>query len=475
MSLGVHRIGFYRTDMQTRFPFGYGIASMTELPHLFVDAEVELDGHHCRGVAADGLPPKWFTKNPGTRFAEDDLPAMLRVIGHAADVAIAIGSQPSLFRWWWELYQAQSSWARENRIPPLLAGFGTSLMERAVIDAFCRHHRITLFDALRTNAFEIDLAAIRPELRSCQPLDVIERQPRESVLLRHTIGLGDPLTDADIEHGNPLDDGLPHSLVSTIREYSLSHFKVKLSGDIGRDRQRLSELAAILGSEVGSKLRFTVDGNEQYDEIAAFRQAWETLRSLRPIRELIDRGLLFVEQPLHRNVALDPTIKAALQQWPDAPPIILDESDADLDALPTALGLGYSGTSHKNCKGIFKSVAAAATLAQPQSTGQPRILSAEDLANVGPVALLQDLAVVSALGIAHVERNGHHYFAGLSMYPRSLQERLVADHPDLYRWHDRGFATLAPSAGRLSLTSVNRAPFGLWQAPDFSLFQPWEI
>jgi hypothetical protein len=105
----------------------------------------------------------------------------------------------------------------------------------------------------------------------------------------------------------------------------------------------------------------------------------------------------------------------------------------------------------------------------------PLILSAEDLANVGPIALLQDLAVVSALGIDHAERNGHHYFAGLSMFPRSLQRRLVADHGDLYRWHDRGFATVAAAAGRLNLGSINHAPFGLAHPPDLSLFPSWDF
>ena len=47
-------------------------------------------------------------------------------------------------------------------------------------------------------------------------------------------------------------------------------------------------------------------------------------------------------------------------------------------------------------------------------------MSGEDLANVGPVALLNDLTVMSSLGVNHVERNGHHYFSGLSMYDKDL-------------------------------------------------------
>ena len=475
VKLRVERIEFFRTDMRTRFPFRYGIASMSGLPHLFVLADAEIDGIHCSGIAADGLPPKWFTKNPATTFDEDDLPAMLRVIRHAADLAVDLGSHPSVFSWWWELYQAQQAWAAAAEIPPLLAGFGVSLMERALIDAFCRHRQLTFFDALHSNALGIDLAAMRVELRSCSPADALPAQPRQSVSLRHTVGLGDPLTDGDIVAEDRVDDGLPHSLVSNIRQYQLRYFKIKLSGDIDHDCQRLTHLADILAAEVGPAVRLTLDGNEQFRDVAAFRDSWDRLQSIGPVRELVKQSLLFVEQPLHRAAALDASVEKALSDWPNAPPMIIDESDADLGSLPSALRLGYSGTSHKNCKGIIKGVAAAATIARQSTPASPLILSAEDLANVGPVALLQDLAAVSALGIEHVERNGHHYFAGLSMYPRSLQEDVVAHHPDLYRWHDRGLATLAISEGQLDLESVNRAPFGIAQPPDMTLFQPWSF
>ena len=73
-TLNLRELRFYRLDMTTRFPFRYGIANMTDVPHLFVVATVEVDGRMARGLSADGLPPKWFTKNPDTTFEEDDLP-----------------------------------------------------------------------------------------------------------------------------------------------------------------------------------------------------------------------------------------------------------------------------------------------------------------------------------------------------------------------------------------------------------------
>jgi hypothetical protein len=149
--------------------------------------------------------------------------------------------------------------------------------------------------------------------------------------------------------------------------------------------------------------------------------------------------------------------------------MIIDESDGSLEDLPRALELGYRGTSHKNCKGIVKSLSNAALLREQPF---PTVLSGEDLASVGPVAMLKDVAVAAALGITHVERNGHHYFKGLSMYAKDVQEKVLAEHGDLYRRHADGFATLRVQQGQLWIASVNDAPFGHGEVIDPSLMEP---
>jgi len=68
---------------------------------------------------------------------------------------------------------------------------------------------------------------------------------------------------------------------------------------------------------------------------------------------------------------------------------------------------------------------------------------------------------MALLGISHVERNGHHYFRGLSMWPAAWQETVLAAHPDLYQRHVQGFVHLRITAGELELNSLNAAPFGL--------------
>ena len=98
------------------------------------------------------------------------------------------------------------------------------------------------------------------------------------------------------------------------------------------------------------------------------------------------------------------------------------------------------------------------------------MLTGEDLCNLGPVALLQDLAMMALLGIEHVERNGHHYYRGLSMWPQEWQDPVLAAHGDLYARHALGFACLQVGEGRLRLDSVNNAPFGVAPLFDPSCF-----
>src|SRR5437762_11028801 len=129
---------FFVLRTRTRFPFRYGIASMTDVPHLFARTTVTLAAKSSFGLSSEGLPPKWFTKNPTTTF-EQDLPEMLQVIRHAANLAEQIAQSPvSFFDFWRELYREQNSWAGSRELPPLLANLGVSLVERAVLDGLCR-------------------------------------------------------------------------------------------------------------------------------------------------------------------------------------------------------------------------------------------------------------------------------------------------------------------------------------------------
>ncbi|HEY7116131.1 MAG TPA: hypothetical protein VH475_06080 [Tepidisphaeraceae bacterium] len=479
--LQVKAIDLRLFNMRTRLPFRYGIVTLRACPHLFLKLTLDVDGKTFTGVAADHLPPKWFTKNPQTPF-EDDLRDMIELIRHAADHAALAGSQPDLYSLVSRVYFEQSIWGREKAFPPLLYNFGVSLVERAAIEAFCKATRTTFATAVRENLLGIRFSGFADqrlmldyaELGDTQPAQWLPKQPLRQITARHTVGLVDYLTDDQIPPADRVDDGLPQSFEACIRYYGLRHFKLKIAGDVEKDLDRLRQIFTIIARHVSGNWAFTVDGNENYKQIGAFRQLWERLAADPSVKPHLPR-LIFVEQPLHRDVALSDQVKSELAAWPTRPPIIIDESDGEPGALIRALDCGYVGTSHKNCKGIAKGIANACLLESRRRTDPHAtyLLSGEDLSNVGPVSLQQDLAVCAALGIQSVERNGHHYFKGLSMHSPAVQEQVLAHHGDLFRRHETGgFATLNVSNGHLATGSVVDAPFGVAFELDTTQFTP---
>jgi hypothetical protein len=444
-------VSFAHLRVRTRFPFRYGIASMTEAPHVLVRAVVECEGRTLTGLSAETWVPKWFVKNPDTTY-DEDLPDMCRTLRHAAEAAVEPREPLTFFRWWQRLHAAQAELAGAPGIPPLLAHLGTAMVERAVCHALCQAQRCSIHALWRENLAGIDFADIRQETAGLAPVDVLPPQPASRIIARHTVGLADPLTDAEIT--DPLHDGLPHSLEENIRAFGLTHFKIKLAGHQEKDTARLEALAGLLPE--GS--HFTLDANENYPDIRVFREHWAHWVSRPSLAAWLERGLLLVEQPLHRDSSFHAVTGETLLSWTKHPPFIIDEADASLGDLPRALALGYAGTSHKNCKGLTKGLANAALL---RRHGPGTILSGEDLSNIGPVALLQDLAVMAALGIPHVERNGHHYFRGTGMFPPETGESLFKAHPAAWVRTSEGFAALRIENGIIGTESIAAAPLGL--------------
>ncbi|MEM9080725.1 MAG: hypothetical protein AAGC74_08560 [Verrucomicrobiota bacterium] len=461
MSVQLREVEFRTRWMKTRFPFRYGIAAMVDLPHVFVRVEGEMDGERIEGLASEGLAPKWFTKNAETRF-EEDLPELVGVIEKAAELGKGIEGE-TLFDWWWQLYHEQSAWGEEEGLPPLLIHLGTSLLERAMMDAVCRGLGSSFAEAVERNALGVELGRVHPELVGTEPSDWLGGA-LGGIVARHTVGLSDPLISGEIGEEDRAGDGMPQALDEVIEVYGVTHFKVKLCGQLEKDVPRMKALARMF-SELVPDFQMTLDGNEQYATVADFRAQWEEYLCDDELREFLsDEHLIFVEQPIHRDHALKDEVGEELGAWEGAPPMIIDESDATLTTARRALELGYRGTSHKNCKGVFKGMANRCLIEKKRredAEAGPWLMSGEDLANVGPVALLNDLAVMATLQIEDVERNGHHYFAGLSVFPEEVQRAVCRQHGTLYQWdEEEGFARLQVKGGRIDLGNLNEIGFG---------------
>jgi L-alanine-DL-glutamate epimerase-like enolase superfamily enzyme len=186
---------------------------------------------------------------------------MIDVIESACAVALESGPQDSVFDLWHRVYRECVVRGATN-IAPLLAGFGVSVVERAVVDAFCRAINVPFAVAVRANELGIRLGSIHPALAGHDPREFLPRRPMTSLSVRHTVGLGDPLAVGDDGGVVPPDD-LPSTLEAWIRRYGLRRFKVKVSGDHRVDLDRLERIRDVLDGETRGDYRVTIDGNEQ--------------------------------------------------------------------------------------------------------------------------------------------------------------------------------------------------------------------
>ncbi|MDR1284260.1 MAG: hypothetical protein LBK99_26095 [Opitutaceae bacterium] len=452
--------------LRARMPFRFGISRVTRVPHVIVRVEVAVGGRRAAGVAADSLMPKWFTKNPHTGFRAD-IDELREAVLSGCEVARMAGRDgESVFALWHAVHGEQLRRGGARGWPHLLANFGASLIERALIDAVCRLHAMPFHAALVRNLFGVRLEKIYPELAGMGPAEVVPSVPVSRIRVRHTVGLSDPLTRGDLTAGEWPDDGLPVCLEDVIARHGIRRFKIKVSDDTEKNLVRLRAIAAVIGEALGDDHVFTLDGNESWRTPEAFEDFWRSASKDTVLRRWF-RRLRFIEQPLHRDCALcGDGIRAMLARLQDAgpmPPVIIDESDAEVDTLARALAAGYAGTTHKNCKGVFKSVANLALLRHrgpALAGGGTGILSGEDLTNVGPVALPQDLCVTGALGIDDLERNGHHYFAGLRGFPEALSAPMARHHADVFARTKgeagRGFLAVRIDGGRIGCASLHR-------------------
>jgi len=469
----VQSVEQYLQMVETRMPFRYGAAKLVRCPHLYLVATVtDAGGRTARGIAADNLPPKWFDKSPAKSYAQE-LGDQLQVVRWAAEAAQS-GSATTPFRLWHHVYMATQRQAQAAGLPGLLAGFGPSLIERAVNDAVGQLLDLPFHALLAGNALGIELGRLDSALAGIAPSQVLPAQPLDSIAARHTVGLSDPIRVADIPAAERLHDGLPQSLDEVITFYGVRYLKIKIQNKLDEDIERLTAIAVLLDESLPSiPFYCTLDGNEQYDTLEQLLPILEALRD-RPALARFAASIIFIEQPLARAVALDAERCGGIERITDRFPLIIDESDDALDAYSRALRLGYSGTSHKNCKNTFKSVMNIARSHRAQAeTRRPIIMSAEDLTSIGVVALHEDLVALSSLGITHAERNGHHYFRGLSHLSPDDQRRAATAHPGLYCDGD-GTVRLDIREGQIDCRSLHRLS-GLGAAwPNLEEFVPVE-
>jgi L-alanine-DL-glutamate epimerase-like enolase superfamily enzyme len=454
-----------------RMPFRFGVVTMRAAPLLTLAVEIEDSaGRRATGYAADFLAYRWFDKRPEKSLA-DNCRDLLASVDEAQGLYLDAAKEgyDTPFALWRATYPEIERRALARDFNRLGASFGASMLERGVIDALGRMTGQP-FAALVRGGLGIDLGSLCAELRGREISVLVPKRPLERLHVRHTVGLVDPIIAADRREA-AVDDGLPETLEDYLVRDGIRYLKIKVSGQLDADIARLQAIAAVLDRR-DRAFHISLDGNEQYRQPDDFLDLVARIKATPALARLYEQ-IMFIEQPLDRAVALDPAVKPALSALSREKPVIIDEADGWLTAFREAVDLGYRGTSHKNCKGIYKSLHNLALAAlRNEQTGRPELfLSAEDLSNLPVVALQADLAAVALLGISHVERNGHHYFRGLGHLGEAEKADALARHPDLYeRRGDEVFLRITD--GMLSCASLQVPGMGFAALPDMASLTP---
>lgn len=467
-SFTIVAIELYERPVRLRLPFRFGGATVTEAQQAFVRARIRVaDGARnaeTTGAAAELMIPKWFDKS-AQRSNADNI-ADLRAALAAATAAYTSQRRPATaFGHAAEHYRAILDAGAAAGLNPLTASYGAALIDRALLDALCRARDLSFANAIRANLPGID-ARLTPELAGFD-LDryLGSLEPRPVIAARHTVGILDPLAAGD-DPQRPTD-GQPATLDEVIAAYGNRYFKIKLGGNAEADIARLLRIASVLDRLPWYAV--TLDGNEQFETVAAVDDFWRRVGAKRALDRLA-AVTLYLEQPLPRTATLGTDVSLLDSSLP----LLIDESDATLDAFPAARRCGYRGVSSKSCKGFYKSLLNAARCAQANAVPGPRaFLSGEDLTMQAGLAVQQDLALVGLLGLTHVERNGHHYVDGFAGQGAGAaeQQAFLAAHPDLYR-DDGGNVRLAIRNGTIALRSLDQPGFGSRAEPDWTSLAP---
>src|SRR5436190_1224517 len=239
VKLRITSLEFFERDVKLRMPFRFGVVTLTESPQAFVRCGIRTeDGREAEGAAAELLAPKWFDKNPALSN-EDNYEQLRNSMRAARQKILARG--------------AATAWQHSSPGKGLVENYGPALLDKAILDALLRALGIAFFQGIQLNvvgadSFEgMDLPAFFSMLK-----------PAKTIAARHTVGLVDPITAADLKER--VNDGLPETLEDVVAYYDQRWFKLKVGGDIRADVERLRAIAAVL-DRIREPYGASLDGN----------------------------------------------------------------------------------------------------------------------------------------------------------------------------------------------------------------------
>ena len=201
----------------------------------------------------------------------------------------------------------------------------------------------------------------------------------------------DPLDGRDVDRRAP-DDGLPVALDEVIARYGNRYFKIKLGGDVDADVARLTRIAAVL--DRAAALRRDARRQRAVRRRRRGRALWRAMRATRALARLVAVGALPRAAAAARSDARRPTSHALARDVP----LLIDESDATLDAFPRRAALRlHAACRARAARASTRSLLNAARCARWNArTRRAAFMSGEDLTAQAGLAVQQDLALAGA-------------------------------------------------------------------------------
>jgi hypothetical protein len=299
-SFRIAEIELLEIPVVLRMPFRFGVVTLRQCFQAFVRARIVMpDGHSHWGASAEMIVPKWFDKN--TQLSDEDNFEQERHVLRLAKAAyLADGSPDTAFGHFARHHEAHLRACAAENLNPLLANYGPALIDRALIDALCRALGQSFYAAVQHNTLGIDEGMPSFKGLNMAPF-LASLKPATTLHARHTVGLLDAITRQDVTE--PVNDGLPETLQEVLQVYGHRFYKLKVSGRIDADIERLCAIASVLDS-LPEPYHATLDGNEQYQNAEQLLELLTRMRAQPALQRLV-ASILFIEQPINRLHALD--------------------------------------------------------------------------------------------------------------------------------------------------------------------------
>jgi hypothetical protein len=240
----VEEVQLFERDVVFRMPFRFGVVTLEAAPQAFARVRIRTAaGKEAWGAAAEIMAPKWFDKNIELTN-EENFEQLRQALRTARTLYLEQRDVATPFALHARTHDEQVRRCAEAGLNALIAQYGPALIDRAVIDAACRGAGLSFYAAMQANLCAIAPDELAPDLVGFDADAFLAGlAPSDHIHARHTVGLVDPLTAADIAPGKRVGDGLPETLEEVIDTYGHRYFKLKVGGDLAADLERLAAIA----------------------------------------------------------------------------------------------------------------------------------------------------------------------------------------------------------------------------------------